>query len=76
MSEILKSTVTRRCPFCDGSFSDARDPVSDEPTGLIHTIPMCEQFQQMSVLDFVRAANLIYASAAFDPLSKKERGQA
>lgn len=72
----VKSTITRQCPFCDGTFCDAVDPVTDEVQGLMHTIPMCKQFNSMEPLSFIRAVNDFQRSAILDPLSKKPRGKA
>ena len=75
-SETFESSVTAVCPFCGGKISDMNDVKTGEPTGLLHTMPMCEEFGRMDPTEFLKAVNAINASAAFDPLMKKEPGKA
>ena len=74
--EALTSTIHATCPFCNGEFFDGRDPDTMEAVSLIHSMPMCEQFQHLEPVDYLKAVNDFNASVALDPLSKKEPGQA
>lgn len=74
--ERYKTTVTASCPFCDGSFSDMCDPNTGKPEGLMHSMPMCEQFDTLGIADFLEAVNAVNRTAAFDPLAKREPGKA
>ena len=56
-NERIGVSMLAACPFCSGSFTDARDPITDEANGLMHTMPMCKQFLVLDVLSFITAAN-------------------
>lgn len=43
------------CPYCDGTY-EVSDGSSEESGRVIHTMPMCETYRQMNILDFIEAA--------------------
>jgi hypothetical protein len=75
VTETVKSSFHAACPFCGGEFFDARDPDTMEVQGLIHSMPMCDQFRALEPGEYLKAVNDLNASAVFDPLMKKEPGK-
>lgn len=53
--ERVKGFVLPPCPFCGKTVAYTRDD-NGEPNGLLHALPMCEKFEQLDPLDFVREA--------------------
>ena len=43
------------CPFCGKSVYKALDPKTLETVGVMHTLPMCEQFNKLSPEAFIHA---------------------
>ena len=43
------------CPFCLGKYSGAD---VDGKGAVCHSMPMCKEFEELSVLDFLEAARL------------------
>lgn len=44
----LEFNGTHKCQFCGGKIS-----VSKEPRSVMHTVPACEKFMKLDVLDFL-----------------------
>lgn len=40
------------CPFCDGKCT-----ASEEHTMVVHSMPFCDEFQELEITDFLRAVN-------------------
>ena len=45
--------VTVACPFCGGRYSIGED---DESTGVLHTIPVCPEYETLDPFTFIRRA--------------------
>lgn len=48
----FKDGVDFICPFCK-----ARCTVSREKESIVHTLPMCEKFEQLDPADYLQAVN-------------------
>lgn len=48
-----KIALELACP-CGGKAMVTSDPVTDEPASLIHTLPMCEQYEKLEPDEYLR----------------------
>lgn len=48
----VKDPVSFTCPFCSRTATASLDPPS-----VFHALPMCDQFQNMDVVSYLRAVN-------------------
>lgn len=56
MNETVNGLGKFDCPFCTGYFSISVK--GGEPNGVIHTLPLCNKFQDLSPDRFLEAARL------------------
>ena len=45
------------CPFCDGEYFIGFDPITHEPSGMLHSQPMCEKFEAMDPDEYLFQVN-------------------
>lgn len=53
---ILTVELADRCPFCGGDISFGANPAPFA----VHSFPYCEQFFDLSALEFLHACNVAY----------------
>ena len=59
-SSTFKPDIHGTCPFCKKVFQAGKD--SEDRHGVVHELPICEEFEKMEPTEYLKAVRLKYSS--------------
>jgi len=55
----FKAQVGGICPFCKKKFQAGKD--ADDNSGVVHELPICKQFEELDIVEYLRQVRLKYS---------------